>query len=182
MDNIPQELHIKIASYLSYKDMIMFKSTSKYFNDIIFPEEILYDTVPFSKILNYDLYSKYYRGKSYDTYKGEKDMKFTISSTEKIIYQRQVSLKKTRSPEYYIITLNSCYNFILYEFNQEVHEYEDTPDYYGHDDGDYNKFVLRYTTQYSTLNDLKTLTYYNDQIETITLPKDIKKTILNING
>jgi hypothetical protein len=154
MDNIPQELHIKIASSLSYKDMIMFKSTSKYFNDIIFPEEILYDVLPFGKILNNNLYSKYYRGKSYG-YKGD-DVKFTISSNEKILYQHETY------SSYHIITLNSCYNFILYEFNQEVDDDEYTPEYYGYDQDDEDMFVLLSTVQYNTLDDLETLGDYRD--------------------
>lgn len=187
MDNLPEELHIVITSYLSYKDMIMFKSTSNYFHNIIFPEEILYDILPTNKIKRDNLYLKYHRGKSYNTYKGEKDINFTISFNEKIIYQKEHDLKKEYSPEYYIITLNNCYNFILYEFQQEVSSDEYTPEYYGYDENDNDTFILRCTTQYTNLNDIKQLVDFNGNPNELIFGtkspiKDMKITISNING
>jgi hypothetical protein len=161
MNNLPLELYVEIVSYLSYRDMIMFKSLNKYLYNIIFPKKILYDLLPNSCLECNNLYSLYYRGKSFDTYKGEGDIKFVLSSDEKIIYQKTMNIGKKRSPEYYILTLDNN-NFTLYEFNQELHHYDGEDFFNDYDDEDHNIFILRCITKYTSLNDFKHVGNFNN--------------------
>jgi hypothetical protein len=162
MDNLPTELFTIIASFLSYKDMIMFKSASKFI--AISPEKILYDVLPKGTTQNVNLYSKYYLKQSYGYYLGNKNIKFTLSPNEKILY------KGGKDLEYYIITFNNRHNFIIYRFYLINEEHVISPNG-NYDINDIGNFGLCYTSQYSTLNDFKQL-----------LSKDIKLSISNLNG
>jgi len=122
MNNLPKELHFVIASFCSYRDILLLRNISKYFKEIINAEEILYNMISHKTniIYNDNIYTDYYRGKSYDYSIKGNDVYFVIPLGEIILYQNEVNFDGIYSPEYIIVTLNNCYNFIVYEFKQEV--------------------------------------------------------------
>lgn len=189
---LPSELHNKILYFCSYKDILLFKSISKFFHNNIIAEEIIYDMISTRENIvgNTDLYTNYYRGKSYDYSLKGTDVKFVVPLGEKIVLQMNCNLMGTYSPEYVIITLNNCYNFKIYEFNKEVGQEEPSPEIAEYDGNDYDIYVIQNVSSYTNLNDFKHFEFkknfvgcghYFNYDDYLTI-KNIKHNILSLNG
>lgn len=172
LSNISDDLFIAIIKNVQIKDLITMNSISKYFNDKLKNEidEYIYEIAKTRNlnektkeyILAKSLFRIYYRGKSYNDNdypyrkprKNAIDMVFEFRDEEYVLYYSKIKLS-TSGPGSIIVTIDRYYDYIVYEFCQEVDTlYESTPDYFGWDRSDMKKQVLKNKKTYDNIKNL----------------------------
>jgi hypothetical protein len=146
-----EDVMVIILGYVSIKDLFNVKIVNMNLNDIISNQldEIIY--VIASRHINTffennksNLFNKYYRGKSYDTYNSNKliDIPFLISKTTYVLCCFHVKAN-CDAVGIAMLTININLNYSIYIFQPEVIRNEEyTPDYYGWDGDDVNVLIL----------------------------------------
>lgn len=165
--NLCDDLFNSIIENLTIKQLVFLSKTSTFFQEKIISnfDEYVYFISSNNRCINAlsnenTLYYFYVRGKSYcrnDT----PDVFFCLRDEEYVLYRSEIKLN-CYGPGMIIATINRNLSYTLYEFCQEVDGNEEyTPDYYGWDENDFGKLILRNATRYNHIKDIM-LTYMGE--------------------
>lgn len=183
MLHLPCEIIGEILKFLCVKDIkyLSFCNTILYNNIAEIFDEYVYTLAKRNSIkCNSLLFRIYNRGKSCNNDIRD-DVLFEFKDDEFILFCLKFN------PEYYgpmIVTIDRNCKYMVYDFTEEVDTIgEYTPDYWGWDDDDINKKVLRQQTQYCdygkiTSYYIETQPIYNSETSETFYNDSIKKQLL----